>query len=84
MHFRSDGWGSARCWSGQVLPVIWPTTVTSHCNTQVRFKHPGPVLTTGVHGLSNASHRINYPYRVVYVRYIGTHKQYDGIDAQTV
>jgi mRNA interferase HigB len=28
--------------------------------------------------------RINYPYRVVYVRFIGTHRQYDEIDAQTV
>jgi mRNA interferase HigB len=27
---------------------------------------------------------INYPYRVVYVRFIGTHRQYDKIDAQTV
>ena len=28
--------------------------------------------------------RINYPYRVVYVRFTGTHKQYDRIDAQTI
>jgi mRNA interferase HigB len=27
---------------------------------------------------------INYPYGVVYVRFIGTHRQYDRIDAQTV
>jgi mRNA interferase HigB len=27
---------------------------------------------------------VNYPYRVVYVRFIGTHRQYDVIDAQTV
>ncbi|RFA24324.1 addiction module toxin RelE [Alkalilimnicola ehrlichii] len=27
---------------------------------------------------------INYPYRVAYVRFIGTHKQYDQIDAQTI
>lgn len=27
---------------------------------------------------------INYPYRVVYVRFIGTHRQYDAIDAQTI
>ncbi len=27
---------------------------------------------------------INYPYRVIYVRFIGTHAQYDRIDAQTV
>ena len=27
---------------------------------------------------------INYPYRVIYVRFIGTHAQYDRIDAQAV
>lgn len=27
---------------------------------------------------------INYPYRVVYVRFIGTHAQYDRVDAQTI
>ena len=27
---------------------------------------------------------INYHYRVVYIRFVGTHAQYDRIDAQTV
>jgi mRNA interferase HigB len=27
---------------------------------------------------------INYPYRVVYVRFVGTHRQYDQIDAQSI
>jgi len=27
---------------------------------------------------------INYPYRIVYIRFIGTHRQYDRIDAQTI
>jgi mRNA interferase HigB len=27
---------------------------------------------------------INYAYRVVYIRFIGTHKQYDAIDAQAI
>jgi mRNA interferase HigB len=27
---------------------------------------------------------INYPYRVVYIRFVGTHRQYDRIDVQTV
>ncbi len=28
--------------------------------------------------------KINYPYRVVYVRFVGTHEEYDRIDANTV
>jgi len=27
---------------------------------------------------------INYPYRVVYIRFIGTHAQYDQIDVNTI
>lgn len=27
---------------------------------------------------------INYPYRVVYIRFIGTYRQYDAIDAQKI
>ena len=27
---------------------------------------------------------INYPYRVVYIRFVGTHRRYDRIDAQTI
>jgi mRNA interferase HigB len=27
---------------------------------------------------------INYPYRVVYIRFIGSHRQYDAIDAQSI
>lgn len=27
---------------------------------------------------------INYPYKVLYIRFIGTHKQYNQIDAQTI
>jgi len=28
--------------------------------------------------------KINYPYRVVYVRFVGTHAEYDGIDVEEV
>lgn len=28
--------------------------------------------------------RINYPYRVVYVRFVGTHAEYDRIDCATI
>lgn len=28
--------------------------------------------------------KINYPYRIVYVRFIGTHKDYDTVDVTTI
>lgn len=28
--------------------------------------------------------RINYSYRIVYIRFIGTHREYDKIDAQRI
>jgi mRNA interferase HigB len=28
--------------------------------------------------------RINYPYRVVYVRFVGTHVEYDAVDVEEV
>ena len=28
--------------------------------------------------------KINYPYRVVYLRFVGTHVEYDRIDVETV
>ena len=28
--------------------------------------------------------KVNYPYRVVYIRFVGTHAGYDKIDAEEV
>lgn len=28
--------------------------------------------------------RISYPYRVVYIRFVGSHEEYDRIDAETI
>lgn len=27
---------------------------------------------------------VNYPYRVIYIRFVGTHKQYDKINAEEI
>jgi mRNA interferase HigB len=46
------------------------------------------IIDTGQAAIAGNKYRIvvwiNYPYRVVYIRFIGTHHQYDAIDAQTV
>ena len=59
-----------------------------------RSRRRGSLLTTSlndgraVFNIAGNKYRIvvwiNYPYRVVYIRFLGTHRQYDGIDAQTV
>jgi mRNA interferase HigB len=28
--------------------------------------------------------KINFPYRVVYIRFVGAHREYDKVDAETV
>jgi len=28
--------------------------------------------------------KVNYPYRVVYIRFVGTHREYDRIDANKI
>jgi mRNA-degrading endonuclease HigB of HigAB toxin-antitoxin module len=46
------------------------------------------VIDTGQAAIAGNKYRIvlwiNCPYRVVGIRFIGTHHQYDAIDAQTV
>ena len=75
----------ALAWYRQVLRADWgsPADVKREIRT-------ASILRDGraVFNLAGNKYRIvawiNYPYRVVYVRFIGTHAQYDRIDAQTV
>ena len=52
--------------------------------------HTASILKDGraVFNIAGNKYRIavwsNYAYRVVYIRFIGTHAQYDRIDAQTI
>ena len=58
-------------------------------DVKVDFQHAS-ILRDGrvVFNLAGNKYRlvvwINYHYRVVYIRFIGTHKQYDRIDAHAI
>ncbi|SRR5581483_9786243 len=72
-------------WYRQVLRADWSTP--GEVKRDIRS---ASVLKDGrvVFNIAGNKYRIvvwiNYPYRVVYIRFIGTHRQYDQIDAQTI
>lgn len=75
----------ARAWFRHALAADWknPAEVCADLRTASILKDGRVVFN-----LAGNKYRlvvwINYPFRVVYVRFIGTHKQYDHIDAQTI
>lgn len=81
----SDAKESTMAWYRHVLKANWgsPDKVKSD------FGHAS-ILKDGrvVFNISGNKYRlivwINYNYKVVYIRFIGTHRQYDEIDAQTI
>src|SRR5580700_8258760 len=86
---RSSSYADAReplmAWYRQVRQADW--------ESPAELKHDirnASVLKDGraVFNIAGNKYRvvvwINYPYRVVYIRFVGTHRQYDSIDAQHV
>ena len=82
---RADSREPALAWYRQVLRADWasPAEVKRDIRT-------ASILRDGraVFNIAGNKYRIvvwiNYPYRVVYIRFVGTHRQYDTIDAQTI
>jgi mRNA interferase HigB len=80
-----DGKESALAWYRQVLKADW----ASPADVKADFGNAS-ILRDGrvVFNIAGNKYRlvawINYPYRVVYIRFIGTHAEYDAIEAQTI
>jgi mRNA interferase HigB len=72
-------------WYREILKADWATPN----QVKEQFRNAS-VLRDGrvVFNVAGNKYRIvvwiNFPYRVVYIRFIGTHRQYDGIDVQTI
>ena len=82
---HADSREPALAWYRQVLRVDWASPADVK-----RDIRSASILRDGraVFNIAGNKYRIvawiNYPYRVVYVRFIGTHADYDRIDAQTI
>ena len=80
-----DAEGPTLAWYRDVLKADW----TKPSEVKQQFRNAS-ILQDGrvVFNIAGNKYRIiawiNYPYRIVYIRFIGTHEQYDSIDAQTI
>ena len=82
---HSKAKGPLQAWHQEVARAEWATP--SEVKTQFRS---ASVLRGNrvVFNIAGNQYRlivkINYPYRIAYIRFIGTHADYDTIDATTI
>jgi mRNA interferase HigB len=80
-----DAEGPMMAWVRQVKAADWGTP--AELKKTIRS---ASILKDGraVFNIAGNKYRIvvwiNYPYRIVYIRFVGTHRQYDNIDARTI
>ena len=82
---RSDSQGQLEAWYDEVLKADW----SSPQELKAQFGNASVLQDSRVvFNIKGNDYRlivkINYPYRMVYVRFVGTHKMYDQIDAVTI
>ena len=72
-------------WHAQAVEADWskPSEVKEHYGDASILKG-GRVVFNIAGNRYRLAVSINYPYRVVYVRFVGTHEEYDEIDAETI
>lgn len=81
----ADSIGPLLAWYRHVLKADWssPADIKREFATASILKNGRVVLN-----IAGNKYRlvvwVNYGYRVVYIRFIGTHVQYDQIDAQSI
>jgi mRNA interferase HigB len=81
----TDAIQPALAWYRHTLKANW----TTPAEVKADFKSAS-ILKDGrvVFNIAGNKYRlvvwINYAYSIVYIRFIGTHEQYDRIDAQTI
>lgn len=72
-------------WHAQVRKADWATPVdikATYGDASI-LKH-GRVVFDICGNKYRLITKINYPYRVVYIRFVGTHAEYDVVDAESV
>jgi mRNA interferase HigB len=74
-----------KTWVSVTKPAIWmnPMDVKQSFNSADILPNSRVIFDLGGNKYRLVA-KINYPATIVYVRFIGTHKQYDAIDATAI
>ena len=82
---RADARQAVMAWYRQVKAADWgsPADVKRECRSASILKDGRAVFNIAGNKYRIVV-RMNYPYRVVCIRFIGSHRDYDAIDAQTI
>ena len=80
-----DAKGQLEAWHTEVIKADWDTPQ----DVKAQFRSASIIKDSRViFNIKGNEYRlivkINYPYKIVYIRFIGTHKQYDRIDVENV
>lgn len=81
----ADAKGPLGAWHQEVTAADWATTQ----DVKAQFRHASILKGNRViFNIAGNKYRlvvkINYAYRIVYIRFIGTHREYDEIDAEKI
>ncbi|MFM2232614.1 MAG: hypothetical protein RJB31_1315 [Bacteroidota bacterium] len=74
-----------KAWHKEMLEAEWTSAM------QIKSKYPSASILDSQRVVFNikGNHfrivvRINYQFKIVWIRFVGTHKEYDPIDAKTI
>lgn len=84
-HKYTDAKAPLEAWHEEVTEADWDNPQ----QVKAQFRHASILKDSRVvFNIKGNNYRlvakINYPYRVVYIRFVGTHQQYDEIDVETI
>jgi mRNA interferase HigB len=80
-----DARGPLAAWYQEVRHAVWksPNAVKAQIGSASIIKGCRVVFNVGGNKYRLVV-KINYSYEIVFIRFVGTHRQYDLIDAETV
>lgn len=81
---RQDSEQPLKAWHAVVSNADW----AGPGDVRAQYRHASFVGERVIFNVAGNKYRIvawiNYPFRTVYVRFVGTHAEYDAVDVETI